>query len=220
MERLCQDPNAAGVLRSACWAQRGQTHRQHQERRITWRVYEDKLTTEFTGGIILIQNKPLDRVPELKALKTRIPHLHLQPSAEEIIAKMRSIALEGYQHGEDTLTVEQCQEVCDHVVRQCQASQRMPDMRMLVNGFHDRLQHEAQHSETDWRDMVDSYLKEQVITPAYTESRADRLARERTIAVEINGMHITSQEKERLFTERTQKSGRAFYRRLNGDRTS
>ena len=67
MERMCLDPNAAGVLRSACWGQKGKTPKQHQERLVTWRAFKTKLQVVFTGGIILVQNCPLDDLPELRA---------------------------------------------------------------------------------------------------------------------------------------------------------
>jgi hypothetical protein len=83
-ERLCRDPNAAGVLRSALWGQKGKLPRQHLERVVTWRTFEQNLGFVFTGGIIFSQNCPLDDLPGLRALKTRIAHLRLQPTNAEV----------------------------------------------------------------------------------------------------------------------------------------
>ncbi len=214
MERMCLDPNAAGVLRSACWAQRSQKGKQHPERIITWRAFKTKLEITFTGGIILIQNCPLHELPELRALKTRISHQHLQPKHEEIIAKMRAIALQGYEHGDHSLTKTECGTVCQYVIDKCKEHERNPDLRMLLHGFHDFLQNKAGHAETDWKDLIDSRLKEQVIRPEHVGGRAAQTAREQAIAVEIAGMNISGKEKVKLWTERTGKSGRAYHRRL------
>jgi hypothetical protein len=215
MERMCLDPNAAGVLRSALWAQKGEKDEQHRPRLVTWRAHKTKLEVVFRGGIILIQNAPLDDLPELRALKTRIPHLHLQPTNEEIIAKLRAIAAEGYAHGTGTLTPEECLEVCEHVVQRCLDTGRNLQIRGLINAFHDRLQDEAGHAETRWQDLVESQLIEEVTARApVVERREERIARERGIALEISQLDVGSAVKERLWTERTRKSGRAFWRRL------
>lgn len=214
MERMCLDPNAAGVLRSACWATKEQKDKQHPERVVTWRAFKTRLKVVFTGGIIFTQNCPLDDLPELRALKTRIAHLHLQPSNEEVFAKMRAIALQGYRKGRHQLSLEECLEVCEHVIAKCKESQRNPDMRMLIHGFNDCLQYEAGHSETGWEDMLDSRLKEQVTKPQRAEGRAERLAREQGVAAEISRMPVAGAEKEWLWMEQTGRSLRAYYRRL------
>jgi hypothetical protein len=215
MERLCLDANAAGVLRSALWAQKGEKDEQHRPRLVTWRAHKTKLEVLFRGGIILIQNRPLDDLPELRALKTRIAYLHLQPTNEEIIAKMRAIAAEGYAHGDGTLTPEECGEVCEHVVRRCLDTGRNLQIRVLINAFHDRLQDEAGHADSTWQDLVESQLLEEAMArPPATERRAERIARERGIALEINQMALSSAEKQRLWTERTGNCGRGFWRRL------
>lgn len=214
MERMCLDPNAAGVLRSACWSAKAQKDTQHPARVVTWRAFQTKLQIVFTGGIIFAQNCALDDLPELRALKTRIAHLHLQPTNEEIIAKMRAIAMQGYQHGRHRLTREDCLEVCEHVIAKCKENERNLDMRMLIHGFQDCLQYEAGHSETSWEDMVDSRLKEQVTMPEHAESRGERLAREQAVAAEISRMKVSRHERERLWREKTGRSNRAYYRRM------
>jgi hypothetical protein len=158
METLLKDKLAAGVLRSACWS--------GDKRVVTWRTAHDTTEFTFTGGIIFIMNCPLDDLPELQALKTRIAHLHLSPSTEQIIAKMRSIAAQGYTHvlrGKSmSLSPVQAYGVCEYVVAKCVTLGCKPCLRMLVNAFHDRLQCDAGESSSDWTDMIDSRMKQKV----------------------------------------------------------
>jgi hypothetical protein len=213
MESLCVSPNAAGVLRSALWSTNPDCRQQHEERLITWRVGSYIHEFIFTGGIILIMNEPLDDLPALRAVKTRIPHLHLQPTNAELRAKMREVSLRGYRHGSGVLTPEECMEVCEYVIRKCDAAGRNYDLRMLIGGFRDRLQFQAGDSVYHWEEMVDSTMKELVILP----SRALRISEEIAIAVAIDAMKVPQAEKIRLWSVRTGESKATYYRRLKGN---
>lgn len=62
MERLTKDPDAQGVLRSALWSQPG------HDRLVTWTTATDgSQPFVFRGGLILISNRPLADLPELRA---------------------------------------------------------------------------------------------------------------------------------------------------------
>ncbi len=213
MEKLCQDTNAAGVLRSALWTTNPDRANQHQERLITWRVGGDKRESIFTGGIIFTMNMPLDDLPALRAVKTRVAHLHLQPTNAEVAAKMKQIALRGYRHGKAELTPEQCLEVYEYVIAKCDEAGRNYDLRMMVNGFADRLQYEAGHSANDWQDMIESRMKERVIVPV---TRDTKIKGERELALEIEAMSVTGAEKLKVWRIRTGKGKDAYYRRLKG----
>src|SRR5271167_1948772 len=92
MERLTKDPDAQGVLRSALWAQPG------HDRVVTWTTATDgSQRFIFRGGLILISNRPLADLPELRALATRIEVHRLEVSDVELIALMRNLATEGYR---------------------------------------------------------------------------------------------------------------------------
>jgi hypothetical protein len=214
MESLCRAQNAAGVVRSALWATKPDRRQQHQERLLTWVTGVEKREFVFTGGIILTMNLPLDDLPELRAVKTRIAHLHLQPSPPEVRALMKSIASQGYRHGTAELTPGQCLEVFDFVASKINEAGRGYDLRTMVNGFADRLQWEVGHSEHHWMDMVESRMKERVIEPA---TRETRIGDEREIALEIESMKVGGSEKLRLWEARTGKGKSAYYRRLRGD---
>jgi hypothetical protein len=214
-ESLFADRNACGVLRSALW---GQTNSQHgQERLVTWRTFKQKLSFYFEGGIIFIGNRPLDSVPELRALQTRIPTLQLTATNHELAALMRSVSEEGFrvllqQRDLKSMTPALCAEVCEHLIAEIHSLARNLDMRLLVNSFRDYLQFQDGEAQTHWRDLVKSELKQRVMI---AESRAERLAREQRIALEIAAMpSLSATERENLFQERTGTSGRGYRRRL------
>jgi hypothetical protein len=82
MERLVNDKDAQGVLRSALWAQPG------QDRVVTWVTAEAEARFVFHGGIIMLANRPLSDHPELRALATRIAVHKLEISDAEMAAHM------------------------------------------------------------------------------------------------------------------------------------
>ena len=130
---------------------------------------------------------------------------------------MREISTRGYEHGEGRLSPQECAEVSEYVIERCLGIGRNLDLRVLINAFHDRLQDRAGHAETPWQEMVESRLRERVVVTGTGESRAARIAREQRIAQEIAAMPIPGAEKERLWSEKTTKSARAYYRRLAAD---
>ena len=99
---MVKDKDAQGIIRSACWGQRGEDGR--QKRTITWATAKGVESTVFHGGIIMLSNRPLDDMPELKAIRTRISHLHLEVSDAEIAAQMRRLSKGGYTHDGKTMT--------------------------------------------------------------------------------------------------------------------
>jgi hypothetical protein len=95
MERLAKDPDAQGVLRSALWSQQG------HPRLVTWTTAatdKDKERFEFRGGLILISNRPMADLPELRALATRIEVYQREVTDPEISALMRDLASKGHRH--------------------------------------------------------------------------------------------------------------------------
>jgi hypothetical protein len=176
------------------------------------------LSVHFQGGIVFIANRPLDGIPELRALATRIPTLQLTATNQELAALMRSVSEEGFRvllqkRDLKEMTPAQCREVCEYLIDQIHSLSRNLDMRLLVNSFRDYLQFLDGETQTHWNDLVKSDLKQQVVVP---ESRSERLARERRIALEIAAMpDLCAAERERLFKEQTGTSARGYRRRLN-----
>jgi hypothetical protein len=195
---------------------------QHRQvRPVTWRTYHGALSFDFEGGVVMIGNRSLETVPELKALQSRIPALQLTATNQELAALMRSVSDEGFRlllhkRGLGSMSPEECHEVCEFLIAEILPLARNLDMRLLVNSFRDYIQFQDGETSTHWKDLVRSELKQQVTVP---ESRAERLARERQIALEVAAIpDLSAEERERLFTERTGTSGRGYRRRLQESR--
>ena len=65
MERVVTDRDAQGILRSACWGQRDGSGK--QKRTVTWATARGVESIVFNGGIIMLSNRPLDDLPELRS---------------------------------------------------------------------------------------------------------------------------------------------------------
>jgi hypothetical protein len=70
----------------------------------------------------------------------------------------------------------------------------------------------------DWRDLITASIEEHLVEVRHSAelpvSREARTEEERLIAKEINRNYPSRDERVRVWTERTGKSERAFYRRL------
>src|SRR6266404_4873734 len=126
MERLTRDPDAQGVLRSALWAQPG------HDRKITWTTAsEGPQSFAFRGGIIMISNRPLADLPELRALATRIEVHRVEVSEAELTAFMRQLASQGYKRNDKlVLEPEKCIEVTEYLLKECRAAGCPLDLRL------------------------------------------------------------------------------------------
>lgn len=156
MERVVSDRDSQGVLRSALWSQRGEDGK--LKRVVTWGTAKGIESIIFTGGIIMLSNRPLADMPELHAIRTRISHLHLQTTDQEIAALMRRIAREGFQHGEQSMAVAECQEVCEYLIAESQTKLAHLDLRLLTNSFLDYLLWKTGYSDSHWQILVATRL--------------------------------------------------------------
>jgi hypothetical protein len=155
MERIVNDRDAQGVLRSALWAQPG------KDRVVTWTTATEPMRFTFRGGIIMVANAPMKAMPELRALATRITVHKFEVTDGEMAAHMRQIASGGFARGPLTLEAEQCLEVCACLIRECHAANCPLDLRLLDNSCRDYLYWEATHAYWEathaschWHDLV------------------------------------------------------------------
>lgn len=217
MEQIMHDRGAQGVLRSALWGQRKVESGGRMERPVTWSTYKKEHTFIFTGGIILISNRPLADLPELQALKTRIACLHLAATDSQLIALMRSVSMKGFRHLDQSMTPAECLSVCEFIIKESRSLHRSLDMRLLVNAFADYLAWQEGDAGCHWKDMVASRLKERPTTFEVKPdlgTRADRKRRDQEIAREIAESTDNRMERARLWAARTGKSEPTLYRRL------
>jgi hypothetical protein len=217
MEQIMRDRGAQGVLRSALWGQRRDGDKGPVERLVTWSTYKMEHSFIFTGGIIMISNRPLADLPELQAVKTRICCMHLTASDSEVRAKMREVSLKGYEHEGKVLDPAQCLEVCEYIIHQSLSLHRTLDMRLLTNSFHDYLQWQECDSACHWRDLVAARVKERpthFVEEVAKRTRSARKQDEQQIAREIMEATADREERRRLWEQRTGKSEKALYRRM------
>jgi hypothetical protein len=207
-ESLFSDCRAWGVLRSALWSQ---SKKRPMQREITWTAFNTNIRFLFTGGVILIANRDIDTIPELAALATRIAVLQLVATFNEVAALMRSVALQGFQFGQDYATARECLDVSEYIIDRMRSLDRPLDMRMFVNGVKVYLQCKSKLSETDWKDLIETRLRR---TTVLRERRADVMNKEAAIALEISLMDLSPRDRQKLWKERTGKSERAYWRRL------
>jgi hypothetical protein len=214
MERLTKDHHAQGVLRSALWTQPG------RERVVTWTTDtcgEERFV--FRGGVIMIANRPLANLPELRAMATRISVLRLDVSDAELVALMRDLAAKGFRDGEKKLLeAAECEMVVEHLLRECRATGCPLDLRLLRNSYLDYLQWEADRSACGWMDLVASRVRE--AASHFREgvnalSQEERRAHRRGVVRELLKQTADLEEQLRLYKERTGKSRADFFRRKN-----
>jgi hypothetical protein len=218
-EPMMRDGNALGVLRSALWGQRRDGEKGPSERRVTWSAYKTRLEILFTGGVIVISNRDLLDTPELQALRTRIPCMHLQPTDAELGALMRHIALRGFEHEGHKMDPAECREVCEHVLAESLSLHRPLDMRLLINSFSAYLQWQEGEAGCHWQDLVAATIRERATAFRAPVSRlpmAERKQQEQQIAREIDAATENRAERLRLWQKRTDgKSESALYRRMD-----
>jgi len=156
MERVTKDPDAQGVLRSASWAQPG------HERIVTWMTAKDgKEEFVFRGGLIMLSNRPLADVPELRAWATRIDVLHFEASDAEQTARMYDLASGGYQLADKTVIgPAECLEITEHLLNECRLVGCPLDLRLQQKAFQTYLQWEADMMALDWKDLVAASVRE------------------------------------------------------------
>jgi hypothetical protein len=179
---------------------------------------------EFTGGIIFMSNLVLHPAPLLEALRSRVHHLRYEPSEEEMAALMRHIAGGGWHFGRGVLSPDECREVTEYLIAECQRLGARLDLRVLIDkAYPDYLQWRAGHADIDWRDLITTTIHERLVALRHTQDgvrvgREARLEEDRRIAREIDAAYATPRERAVAWERRTGRPRRAFYRRLaDGD---
>jgi hypothetical protein len=212
MERLTNDADAQGVLRSALCAQPG------HERVINWTTARDSMKPfSFSGGVIIISNRPLADMPELRALATRIDVHRLDVTEDELTALMYDLASRGYQHnGKMVMGPQECLEVTQHLLEECRVAGCRLNLRMQQKSFQTYLQWESDWSASHWRDLIAVSVRETTHHfrhESNTKPREIRKAERRNVIRELMGQETNVKEMERLYIEQTDASRADFYRR-------
>lgn len=213
MERITKDPDAQGVLRSALWAQPG------HDRLVTWTTAkEGSERFTFRGGLILISNRPLADLPELRALATRIEVHRMEITDEELTAMMRHLADQGYQrNGQTVLKPDECRQVTEYLLQECRMAGCPLDLRLQQKSFQTYLQWRNECCHCDWQDLVAASVREAThhfrheLNPL---SREDRIAQRRNILRALmSDFPGNVKKQEDQYMMQTGKSRADFYRR-------
>jgi hypothetical protein len=212
MERLTKDPDAQGVLRSALWAQPG------RDRLVTWTTAADgPQRFPFRGGLILISNRPLADLPELRALATRIEVHRMEVTDAELAALMREVAGKGYRLDDKVgIGPEECLKVTEFLLKECRAAGCPLDLRLQQKAFRSYLQFAADLSFSHWEDLVAASVREATCHFRHaqnTTSPEARKAQRRNVIREIIAKSTDAKEQEHLYTQRTGASRADFFRR-------
>ena len=210
MERLTHDRDAQGVLRRRALVAAG------AQSEVTWTTADGEARFAFRGGIIMLANRPLADLPELRALATRIAVHALDVSDAALAAQLRRVAGGGFARGRHRMDAAQCLQVCEHVIAECRAAGCPLDLRLLDNSCLDYLQWDAARASCHWRDLVANRVRQSAAHfrhPVWRRSREERLALDRKLVAEICAETADPEERVRRWRERTGKSQASFYRR-------
>jgi hypothetical protein len=210
MERVVHDRDAQGVLRSALWSQGD------RDRLVTWTTSAGEQRVTFCGGIIMLANRPLGDLPELRALASRIAVHKLQVSDVEMCGQMRRIARQGWSRYQHKLEAARCSEVCEHLITACRQACCPLDLRLLDNACTDYLLWEAGNSHLHWKDLVTTRVQQAAAHFQHEVStlpREERKAHERDLVRDILRETADPQERERIWEQKTGKRKSAFYTR-------
>jgi hypothetical protein len=212
MERLTRDVDAQGVLRSAMWSQPG------HERVVTWTTATDgPQRFVFHGGLILISNRPLADLPELRALATRIEVYRLDVTEAEQTARMRELASQGYRHGDKVVIGSaECFEITEHLLQECRSAGCPLDLRLQQKSFQTYLQWESDMTALHWHDLIAASVREAAHHfrhESNTMPREARRAQRRNLLREIISETKDVQEQEQRYRDETGTSRADFFRR-------
>jgi hypothetical protein len=212
VERITKCPDAQGVLRSALWSQPG------QERIVTWTTATEGVQRVlFRGGIILISNRPLADLPELRAMASRIEVHKLDVSDAELTAMMYAMASQGYrQQDKRVIGPEDCLEITEHLLQECRAAGCPLDLRLQQKSFQTYLQWEADLTHCHWKDLIAASVREATHHfrhEANTLPREARRTQRRNILRAILAQTGDVHEQEQRYREQTGASRSDFFRR-------
>ena len=216
IENLFTDTTSLNMMRSAMWGQEDRKGCQH--RIITYGVRnplkaEQQRHVLFTGQMLFTGNKPLEAIPELEALGTRIEVEHPQVTREEMLAVMKSICLQGKQTDKGFVSPEDCLEVFRYYSTHLEADTKL-DLRVLNRAIKLRLGTNNLQLSTTWQALADRAIR-QSAEGQQPLTRPQRVAKERDIALELKKQGLTG---ENLRSEWEKLTGHAsvdsYYRRF------
>jgi hypothetical protein len=194
----------------------GNGHDETNVRYVRYKKSGDDMVIAFSGAIIGISNLPLGghHAEVTRALRDRVHVIQYEPSDEQMVALMGSIAASGH-HG---IPPKSCVQVLGHLLNRLNEHELRPSLRLFVDkALRDYQLWEARQSERHWKDLVEASIRQELVQPKHPIndiSRSERLEVEKRIALDIWATHDAKQERVREWKERTGGSQAGFYRRI------
>jgi hypothetical protein len=211
MERLSNDRPAQSVLRSALWTL------PNGEREVTRTKASGDAAFAFKGGIIMLANRPLAHLPELRALASRIAVHKLDVTEVEMAAHVRRVARSGFVRGKHQLDAEQCLAVAEYVIKESRRLMNCPlDLHLYENACLDYLQWDAGCAACHWQDLVEKRIRrtgEYFLYEPATLSREEQQAADRELVRQLCQEIEGEEERVRRWKQSTGRSQATFYRR-------
>lgn len=210
VENIFTDRTNMNLLRSALWGQKDTSGK--QKRLVTYGIHPAERTVEFEGQIIFTGNRPLLNIPELRALATRIPTIHLAVTREELVALMKQISLKEYRTDKGVLTSALCGEVLEYFLSEY-PTDGLYDIRILIRAFDDRLgvMKLGNKITSSWKELIHSQLTGKLEPPV---NRCGESKRDRNIALELSKSTLAKGDRLKEWEKRTGKSKDTYYRLL------
>lgn len=183
---------------------------------VRYRTAKEDRIVQFTGAIVALSNLALSGHHEaiLPALRDRIQIIHYDPTDEQILALCRHIADRGH-HGLDP---GECHKVLAFLQNRLEGHELRPSIRLFVDkALRDYDLWKSGCTETHWHDLISSTIRQELIQltqPTTDLSRAERIAAEQRIALEIYREGDDAESRLEAWTERTGSGKSSFYRRI------
>lgn len=216
VEQIFLERTNMSLVRSACWGQKDKKGR--QRRIVTYGVHPAERIVVFEGQIIFTGNRPLQDIPELRALATRISVQEVAVTKEELLALMKRICLADFRTDKGVLPSELCWEVFDSLVERWPEG-RLYDLRILERCFNARMGviNLKGQIKSSWEEIVAAEIKGGATQEPIT--RDERIAQETVIALELSRKRLPRKE---LLVEWQRLTGNptldTYYRRLRSIR--
>jgi hypothetical protein len=191
VEQIFLERTTMSLVRSALWGQKDKKGR--QRRIVTYGVHPAERIVVFEGQIIFTGNRPLQDIPELRALATRISVQEVAVTKEELLALMKQICLADYRTDKGVLPSELCWEVFDALVERW-PERKLYDLRILERCFNARLgaMNLKGQIKSSWEEIVAAEIKGGATQEPIT--RDERIAQETVIAIDLSRKRLARKE--------------------------
>jgi hypothetical protein len=209
MEELLKSPPYGKLLRPAL-------DDGAEERWIEWTTADDVAKFVFSGGIIIVGNEDLSKSrSEIgEAVKSRVKPIKWELNIQEIMAVMKKMADTGWSRRGNSLATKNCHEVADYLIECMSGGHAMHGIDLRFFQSHSlpaRFDSLSRNLGDEWKRVILAMLEGQANEIESRETRADRLMH---IALQVNMIDGTKEEKCKKWNEMTDLACAQYYNML------